>query len=158
MTRGHPVPLDSHLRALAAHRARVWLFGSRVRGAGGRSSDIDVALLPLEPLPADTFARIEEELENSQVLYPVDHNERLADEIFARLPARLAMMDSLLSAIGKRSRVRPTGAVESFIAPLLPHVGGGTLRATAGRPRKPLSGRPPPGAPLASAPFRRWTK
>jgi predicted nucleotidyltransferase len=125
MTRGHPVPLDSHLRALAAHRARVWLFGSRVRGAGGRSSDIDVALLPLEPLPADTFARIEEELENSQVLYPVDHNERLADEIFARLPARLAMMDSLLSAIGKRSRVRPTGAVDRSSPPSSPTWGEG---------------------------------
>jgi predicted nucleotidyltransferase len=84
MSTGHPVPSDTHLqadlgrvkeivlRALGAHRARVWLFGSRARGAGGRSSDIDVAVLPLEPLPADTFARIEEELENSQVLYPVD--------------------------------------------------------------------------------------
>jgi hypothetical protein len=60
------------LRGLGTHRARVWLFGSRARRAGGRASDIDVAILPLEPLPAGTLTRIEESLENSLVLYPVD--------------------------------------------------------------------------------------
>jgi predicted nucleotidyltransferase len=60
------------LQGLGTHRARVWLFGSRAFGLGGRGSDIDVAVLPLEPLPAGTLARIEEALENSLVLYPVD--------------------------------------------------------------------------------------
>jgi len=60
------------LEGLGTHRARVWLFGSRARGLGRRGSDIDVAILPLEPLPAGTLARIEETLENSLVLYPVD--------------------------------------------------------------------------------------
>ena len=82
--RADAVPAEAQLRAdieevkrivlsgLGTHRARVWLFGSHARGSGGRASDIDVAILPLEPLPAGTFARIEEALENSLVLYPVD--------------------------------------------------------------------------------------
>ena len=60
------------LRGLGTHRVRVWLFGSRAQGTGGRASDIDVGILPLDPLPAGTLARIEEALENSLVLYPVD--------------------------------------------------------------------------------------
>ena len=78
------LPTDARLRAdiedvkrivlegLGSHRARVWLFGSRAQGLGGRGSDIDVAILPLEPLPTGTLARIEDALENSLVLYPVD--------------------------------------------------------------------------------------
>jgi predicted nucleotidyltransferase len=60
------------LQGLGMHRARVWLFGSRARGTGGRASDIDVAILPLEPLPTSTLARIEEALERSLVLSPVE--------------------------------------------------------------------------------------
>ncbi len=60
------------LEGLGSHPARVWLFGSRAQGSGGRASDIDVAILPLEPLPAGTLARVEEALENSLVLYAVD--------------------------------------------------------------------------------------
>ena len=55
---------------LGSHPARVWLFGSRARGTAGRASDIDVAILPLGPLPAATLARIEETLDNSLVLEP----------------------------------------------------------------------------------------
>jgi predicted nucleotidyltransferase len=78
------VPADARLRGdieevkrivlegLGTHRARVWLFGSRAQQAGGRGSDIDVAILPLDPLPAGTLAWIEETLESSLVLYPVD--------------------------------------------------------------------------------------
>ena len=60
------------LQGLGPHPARVWLFGSRARGTGGRASDIDVAILPLVPLPAATLARIEETLENSLVLSRVE--------------------------------------------------------------------------------------
>ena len=60
------------LQGLGPLRARVWLFGSRALGAARRGSDIDVGVLPLEPLPAGTLTRIEEALENSLVLYPVD--------------------------------------------------------------------------------------
>jgi uncharacterized protein len=60
------------LQGLGSHRARVWLFGSRARGAGSRASDIDVAILPLELLPPDTLARIDDALESSLVLSPVE--------------------------------------------------------------------------------------
>jgi predicted nucleotidyltransferase len=57
---------------LKGHRARVYLFGSWVRGQAGRTSDIDVAVLPLEPLPAGLLSEIREALEESHVIYPVD--------------------------------------------------------------------------------------
>jgi len=60
------------LEGLGQLEARVWLFGSRARGAARRGSDIDVAVLPLEPLPAGTLGRIAEALENSLVLPTVD--------------------------------------------------------------------------------------
>ena len=42
------------------------------RGLAGRSSDIDVAILPLDPLPPGTLSAIREALEESRVLYSVD--------------------------------------------------------------------------------------
>ena len=60
------------LQGLGALRARVWLFGSRAQGKAGRASDIDVAVLPLDPLPEGLLSEIQEALEESLVLYPVD--------------------------------------------------------------------------------------
>src|ERR1700684_139330 len=60
------------LRLLEGRSARVYLFGSWARGEACRVSDIDVAILPLEPLPAGLLPEIEEALENSICLYPVD--------------------------------------------------------------------------------------
>ena len=60
------------LRGLSDYPARVWLFGSHARGEAVRGSDIDVAVLALEPLPAGLLEGIREALENSQVLFPVD--------------------------------------------------------------------------------------
>jgi predicted nucleotidyltransferase len=60
------------LERLAPQGARVWLFGSRARGAGGRGSDIDVAFLPARPLPPGLLQEIRETLEESLILYPVD--------------------------------------------------------------------------------------
>jgi len=57
---------------LRGHRARIYLFGSRARGDASPTSDIDVAVLPLEPLPPGTLAEIREALEESRVLYPVE--------------------------------------------------------------------------------------
>jgi hypothetical protein len=59
-------------RGLAGRRARVYLFGSWARGEASRVSDIDVAVLPGEPLPPGLLAEIQEDLENSTSLYPVD--------------------------------------------------------------------------------------
>ncbi len=60
------------LDALKGHRAKVWLFGSQATGQARRYSDIDVAILPLEPLPALTFSNIREALEESNILRTVD--------------------------------------------------------------------------------------
>lgn len=60
------------LEGLAGHRARVWLFASQARGQPRRTSDIDVAVLPLEPLPPGLLSGIREALEDSTVLPSVD--------------------------------------------------------------------------------------
>ncbi len=60
------------LGGLGTRRAKVWLFGSRSSGQARRGSDIDVAILPLEPLPAGLLAGIREDLESSRVLATVD--------------------------------------------------------------------------------------
>jgi predicted nucleotidyltransferase len=60
------------LRTLAGHAARLYLFGSWARGQASRVSDIDVAILADQPLPAGLLPEIEEALENSLSLYPVD--------------------------------------------------------------------------------------
>lgn len=57
---------------LGGRPARVYLFGSWAKGQGTRFSDIDVGVLPLEPLPAGTLSVIREALEESLVVYPVD--------------------------------------------------------------------------------------
>lgn len=51
---------------------RVWLFGSWARGRQRRSSDIDVAVWPVRPLPADVLPKLRERLEESDVPYRVD--------------------------------------------------------------------------------------
>ncbi len=60
------------LKGLAGYPARAYLFGSRARGASSRTSDIDVAVLPSEPLPAGVLSAIREELEESTIPYTVD--------------------------------------------------------------------------------------
>ncbi len=70
-------------------RARVYLFGSRARGEGGRSSDIDVAVLPLSPLPGWILSALREDLEESRVPYRVDLVDlSMADPSFRELVLR----------------------------------------------------------------------
>lgn len=57
---------------LKEYKAKVYLYGSRSTGKTYRSSDIDVAVLPMQPVPGWIFAEIREALEESDVLYPVD--------------------------------------------------------------------------------------
>ncbi len=57
---------------LHGYRTRVYLFGSWAAGAAGRASDIDVAVMPLEPVPGHILSRIREVLEESNILYPVE--------------------------------------------------------------------------------------
>ena len=60
------------LSRLHGYRADVFLFGSRATGEGGRFSDIDIGILPQEPLPPGLFAELREALEESAILYTVD--------------------------------------------------------------------------------------
>jgi predicted nucleotidyltransferase len=60
------------LSGLRGYRVRVYLFGSWAQNRQGRTSDIDVGVLPLEPLPVGILSEIREALEESRVLYPVD--------------------------------------------------------------------------------------
>lgn len=60
------------LTVLGRHRARVFLYGSRARGAAGRQSDLDIAILPLSPLPPGTLSELREALEESTIPYEVD--------------------------------------------------------------------------------------
>lgn len=60
------------LEALADYPVRVYLFGSRARGAGRRTSDVDVAIDSDEPLPPIMLSNLREDLEESTVPYFVD--------------------------------------------------------------------------------------
>lgn len=58
--------------ALKGSEATVYLIGSCATGAVRRSSDIDVAIDPIEPLPAGLMAHLRETLEDSTIPYFVD--------------------------------------------------------------------------------------
>ena len=60
------------LKHLEGYRAKVYLFGSRATGRAHRFSDIDIAVLPLEPVPGRVFAEARADLEESNILYSVD--------------------------------------------------------------------------------------
>ena len=73
------------LAGLGNQRARVFLFGSRARGAATRTSDIDIALVAEVPLANDTLAKIREALEESTIPYFVDVVDMSAtDEAFRK--------------------------------------------------------------------------
>jgi predicted nucleotidyltransferase len=59
-------------QGLAGRQARIYLFGSWATGLSCRTSDIDVAVLPLEPFPSGLLSEIREALEESRILYPVE--------------------------------------------------------------------------------------
>jgi predicted nucleotidyltransferase len=60
------------LNGLKGYRVKVYLFGSRATGKVHRYSDIDVAILPLEPVPSLVFSNLREALDESNLLYNVD--------------------------------------------------------------------------------------
>jgi len=51
---------------------QLFLFGSQTTQSFGRTSDIDVGILPITPIPLGLLSKIREELEESCVPYPVD--------------------------------------------------------------------------------------
>jgi predicted nucleotidyltransferase len=60
------------LDALRGRPARVYLFGSSASGSARSSSDIDVAIEPLESLPPGVLSSLREALEESTIPYDVD--------------------------------------------------------------------------------------
>ena len=60
------------LAALGEHSAEVWLFGSCARGDVLQHSDIDIAILPHDELPAGFFSDLAERAEESSIPYDVD--------------------------------------------------------------------------------------
>jgi len=60
------------LDGLKGHKAKVVLYGSTARGEASKTSDIDVAVAPLKPLPPGVLSAIREALEESLVPYPVE--------------------------------------------------------------------------------------
>ncbi|MBE0467021.1 MAG: nucleotidyltransferase domain-containing protein [Candidatus Desulforudis sp.] len=60
------------LEGLRGPQTRVYLFGSAAKGLAGAGSDIDVAVLPLESLPAGVLSSVRERLEESTIPYQVD--------------------------------------------------------------------------------------
>ena len=57
---------------LCGQAVQVWLFGSRAWGHPVRSSDIDIGILPLEPLNCGILAEIQEQLDASSILPRVE--------------------------------------------------------------------------------------
>jgi len=60
------------LEGLRDFRVQIYFFGSGARGNTHRGSDIDLAVLPLDPLPREVLSEIREALEESSVPYVVD--------------------------------------------------------------------------------------
>jgi predicted nucleotidyltransferase len=60
------------LDALQGRRVKVWLFGSQATSRARPHSDIDVAILPLEPLPGSVLPTLRQALEDSNSIYNVD--------------------------------------------------------------------------------------
>ena len=58
--------------ALMPYRVQVWLFGSWARGTAFSGSDVDLAVLPLEPVPLGWLAELRYRLEESTFPYRVD--------------------------------------------------------------------------------------
>ncbi len=57
---------------VSGYNVRLYLFGSRVAGTARKTSDVDIAILPLEPLPIGFLAGLSEVLAESTIPYTVD--------------------------------------------------------------------------------------
>ena len=60
------------LDRLKGYRFQLFLFGSQATQQADRTSDIDVGILPMVSLPRGLLSEIREELEESNIPYPVD--------------------------------------------------------------------------------------
>ena len=60
------------INRLKGYEIELFLFGSQTRGESSQPSDIDVGVLPKQPLPQNLLSEIREELEESNIPYPVE--------------------------------------------------------------------------------------
>ena len=60
------------LKRLKGYNVNVYLFGSHARGDHHHTSDIDVAIMPFEPLRHGLLSEIREELDESNIPHPVE--------------------------------------------------------------------------------------
>lgn len=60
------------MNRLKGQRFQIFLFGSQVAERAGHASDIDIAILPITVFPRGLISQIREELEESNIPYPVD--------------------------------------------------------------------------------------
>jgi predicted nucleotidyltransferase len=60
------------LRGLGGYSAKVFLFGSFAEGRAALGSDIDVGVLPGEPIPAEVFSELRAELDEAPLLFSVE--------------------------------------------------------------------------------------
>jgi predicted nucleotidyltransferase len=51
---------------------KVFLFGSHAKNTTHRYSDIDIAILPIAPLPMNFISELKEKIEESTIPYHVD--------------------------------------------------------------------------------------
>lgn len=121
------------LGALGGHDATVWLFGSCARGEPRQHSDIDIAILPRDDLPAGFFAALEADIEESTIPYDVDlvdlrhADPALVDEVrlesvvwrdiehrLAEAEAALATLEEVVASAG-RSLIERHGAILRLI-------------------------------------------
>lgn len=54
------------------YQVKVYLFGSRAKDTAHKLSDVDIAILPLQPLPSHFMTNLKEAIEESTLPYSVD--------------------------------------------------------------------------------------
>ncbi|MBI2888824.1 MAG: nucleotidyltransferase domain-containing protein [Candidatus Liptonbacteria bacterium] len=59
-------------RHLDLSHYKIFFFGSRVTGRGDDRSDIDIGILGNEPVPRDAIGKIQDDIEESDILYDID--------------------------------------------------------------------------------------
>lgn len=71
------------MRQLRGVKVKVYLYGSWARQEERRTSDIDLAIWPEDPLPTGALSKLRSALEEATIPYPVEvTNLREADETF----------------------------------------------------------------------------
>src|ERR1700733_12496907 len=60
------------LNHFSGYKVKIYLFGSYARGSATHVSDVDIGILPLEPISNQVFVEIRDKIEESKIPYFVD--------------------------------------------------------------------------------------